>query len=293
MLGYNPSAKAGDLELIPKYRYECMTRFLGAQAYSGICMMRGTASLQVSIDYRNEADALRKLRIAEALSPILALICDNSPVFEGRERTGQLVRTGVWAGMRQDRVGTVPGSLSPGFSFADYADYILSRGAILVPDANTREGWRYVADQTFDEVYADRPMTDAEVEHALSMVWPDARLKNFLEIRPADALPTEYALAYVALVRSLFYNDVNLDELESLLAEVREDDVRLAKEALMAEGYEARVYGRPAPFWTDTIVTLASGSLEAGEKPYLEPLASLVHSRMTLADKWSQRAGTR
>ncbi|MBO4352119.1 MAG: glutamate--cysteine ligase, partial [Eggerthellaceae bacterium] len=211
MLGYNPSAKVDDLELIPKYRYQCMTKFLGAQAHEGLCMMRGTASLQVSIDFRHEADALRKLRIAEIIAPILSLICDNSPVYEAEERTFKLVRTAVWAGMKQDRVGTVPGSLSKDFSFADYADYILSREAILVPDADAAEGWRYVANQTFDEIYADREMTKAEIEHALSMVWPDARLKNFVEIRPADAMPLEYSLAYVVLVRALFYNDRNLD----------------------------------------------------------------------------------
>ena len=286
MLGYNPAAKAGDLELIPKFRYECMTKFLGAQAYEGICMMRGTASLQVSIDFRDEADAMRKLRVAETLSPILALICDNSPVFEGEERMCNLVRTAVWAGMNQDRVGTVPGSLAPGFSFSDYADYILSREAILVPDAENPSAQRYVANATFDELYADREMTRAEIEHALSMVWPDARLKNFIEIRPADAMPFEYALAYVVLVRALFYSDRNLGVLESLLANVGEDDVRQAKEALMDKGYGAQIYGRPAEFWADLLMVLATGNLDAGEGIYLEPLASMVRYRTTLADIW-------
>ena len=286
MLGYVPSARAGDLELIPKYRYKCMTEFLGEQSYSGICMMRGTASLQVSIDFRNEADAMRKLRIAQIISPVLALICDNSPMFEAAERTCDLVRTAVWAGMKQDRVGTIPGSLSPAFSFDDYADYILSREAILVPDETADEGWRYVGERTFDDIYADRAMTDSEVEHALSMVWPDARLKNFVEIRPADAMPLEYALAYVVLVRALFYSDRNLGVLESLLADVGEDDVRDAKEALMRKGYGAQVYGRSAEFWADMLMVLASGSLEEGEGIYLEPLASMVRYRMTLAGIW-------
>ncbi len=286
MLGYNPSAKASDLELIPKFRYKCMTEFLGAQAYEGICMMRGTASLQVSIDFRDEADATRKLRIAEILTPILALICDNSPVFEGEERTRNLVRTAIWAGMNQDRVGTVPGSLSPAFTFSDYADYILSREAILIPDANEPGGWRYVANKTFDELYADREMTKAEIEHALSMVWPDTRLKNFIEIRPADAMPLEYALAYVVLIRALFYSDRNLDVLESLLADVSEEDVACAKDALMEKGYGAEIYGRPAEFWADLLMVLASGNLDAGEWSYLEPLASMVRYRTTLADIW-------
>ena len=286
MLGYNPSAKAGDLELIPKFRYECMTRFLGAQAYEGICMMRGTAALQISIDFRHEADAMRKLRLAQVLAPILALMCDNSPKFEGEERKCQLVRTAVWAGMNQDRVGTIPGSLSPDFTFADYADYILSREAILVPDANEPEGWRYVGNQTFDDVYANREMTDAEIEHALSMVWPDARLKNFVEIRPADAMPIEYCLAYAVLIRSLFYNDCNLDVLDSLLSGVDEEQVRQAKEELMRCGYGAQVYGRPVEFWTDLLMVLAGGTLEPGEFIYLEPLSSMVKYRFTLADIW-------
>ena len=286
MLGYNPSAKARDLELIPKFRYKCMTEFLGAQAYDGICMMRGSGSLQVSIDFRNEADALRKLRIAEILSPILALICDNSPMIEAEERTKNLVRTAIWAGMKQDRVGTVPGSLSPTFTFADYADYILSREAILVPDEESETGWRYVANQTFDEIYNDREMTSAEIEHALSMVWPDTRLKKFVEIRPADAMPLEYALAYVVLVRALFYSDRNLGVLESLLTQVSEEDVRLAKDALMEKGYGAEIYGRPAEFWTDLLMVLASGNLDDGEFIYLEPLASMVRYRTTLANIW-------
>ncbi|MBQ9003382.1 MAG: gamma-glutamyl-gamma-aminobutyrate hydrolase family protein, partial [Eggerthellaceae bacterium] len=286
MLGYNPSSKAGDLELIPKFRYDCMTEFLGAQAYEGICMMRGTASLQISIDFRNEADAMRKLRIAEVISPVLALMCDNSPKFEGEERTCQLVRTAVWAGMNQDRVGTIPGSLDRGFTFADYADYIMSREAILVADGDAPQGWRYVGNQTFDDIYAERAMTDAEIEHALSMVWPDARLKNFVEIRPADAMPIEYCLAYSVLVRALFYSDRNLDVLESLLSAVSEQDIRDAKRALMEDGYGAQIYGRSVEFWADLLMVLASGTLEPGEAIYLEPLASMVKYRFTLAEIW-------
>ena len=286
MLGYNPAACARDIKLVPKFRYECMSGFLGEQAYASWCMMRATASLQVSVDYEDDDDAVRKLRIAEIIAPILALISDNSPIFEAQERTCNMVRTKVWADMKQDRVGTIPGSLAAGFTLADYADYILSREAILVPDDAADNGWRYVGAQTFDELYADREMTDAELEHALSMVWPDARLKNFLEIRPADAMPLEYALAYVLLIKNLFYSKRNLGVLESLLGDVGEDDVRQAKAQLMEKGYGAEIYGRPAGFWADLLVVLASGALEPDEFIYFEPLASMVHYRFTLASVW-------
>ena len=286
MLGYHPTARARDLELIPKFRYDCMTDFLGKQAPEGICMMRGSASLQISIDFETETDAMRKLRIAQILGPILAFICDNSPVFEGEEAKENMVRTHIWDSMKHDRVGVVPGSLKRGYSYADYADYILSREAILVPGENEGEPWRYVGNATFDELYAHREMTQAELEHALSMVWPDVRLKNFLEIRPADAMPIEYCLAYVVLVRALFYSRRTLDVLETLLDWVDEGHVEAAKKSLMKHGYGAEVYGRPVEFWADLLLVLASGSLRPGEAEYLEPIASMVKHRFTLAEVW-------
>jgi len=289
MLGYHPTTKASDLQLVPKFRYACMDRYLGAEADEARHMMRATASLQVSIDYENEADAMRKMRIAQIIAPILAFMCDNSPMYEGAPRKRNMVRTGVWSAMNPDRVGTVPGSLRESFSFAAYADYILSRKAILVPDAQDEHGWRYVGGTTFDEVYADREMTDAEIEHALSMVWPDVRLKNFLEIRPADAMPIEYALAYVLLVKNLFYSKRNLDVLDVLLQGITEDHVRQAKVILMDDGYGAEIYGRSIEFWVDQLLVLASSAWGPGEFIYLEPILSMKNYRFTLADVYEKR----
>lgn len=284
-VGYNPSSCARDLELVPKRRYECMTEFLGAQAYSSICMMRGTTSLQISVDYKSEEDACRKLRVAQKLAPILALMCDNVAVFEGKPVEGYLARTGVWSGMKQDRVGTIPHSLDPSFGFADYADYIMTREAILVPDVDEPGGWRYVADTTFDELYKDREMTDAELEHALSMVWPDARFKYFVEIRPADAMPPEYCFAFTALIYALFYSQPGLARLDEELANVDEDDVHQAKDSLMADGYDAVVYGKPATYWTDLVIELASDAASEEDLAYMKPLIVLAESRQTLAKR--------
>lgn len=295
MLGYNPGAQSSDIELVPRARYVCMDRYLGAQSYAGVCMMRSTAATLVALDYEDEADAMRKMRIGQIIAPILALICDNSPICEARARRCGMARTRVWTEVDQHRVGTVPGSLELGYSLADYADYILSREAVLVPDEELdaavsacplMNGWRYVGAQTFDEVYANREMTQDELDHALSVVWPDARLRGFLELRAADAMPFEYVLAYLVLVKGLFYSNRNLGVLESLLGTIDEAQVFEAKKALMAKGYGAEVYGRSAEFWADLLVVLASGSLEPGEAVYLEPLASMVHYRFALADIW-------
>ena len=91
-LGYDPMLVAADKELIPKARYDIMNRYLSAISPSGPHMMRGSASTQVSIDYTSEEDAAAKMRVASALAPLLSLMCDNAPVFEGTRAPHRLMR---------------------------------------------------------------------------------------------------------------------------------------------------------------------------------------------------------
>lgn len=140
-IGYHPSATARSLELIPKRRYQFMDLYLGERDIYGPCMMRGSASTQVSIDYTSTADCLRKLRLAFALVPMLSLMCDNAPVFEGKPREHQLVRTDIWQHVDNDRCGLVPDVLDPSFDLRRYAEYILDTVAILIPCQQQR--WCY------------------------------------------------------------------------------------------------------------------------------------------------------
>lgn len=326
MLGYVPTVPAKTLKLIPKFRYDAMNAFLGAEAYEGVCMMRASSSLQISIDFRDERDAMRKFRVSEKIAPILALMADNSPFYEGKNRHGHMARFALWTRMQQDRCGVVPGSLGADFGFDDYADYILTRRAILVPyaadvaailegdngervaagaagaasAAGTGEEhttspvpayipehddhWLYAGAHTFDELYAHRAMTDDECMHALSMVFPDTRLKNFVEIRPADALPLSHALGYMALIKSIFYSDDILDVLDRSLAPYGEQDVLDAKQSLIEQGYQGRAYGHGVAFWADKLVALALDTMTREERIMFEPLRSLVYHRETLAN---------
>lgn len=279
--GYHPTATARSLDLIPKRRYAFMNRYLGAKDIYGPCMMRGSASTQISIDYTSEQDCLRKMRIAYALTPILSLICDNSPVFEGKPRSHKLMRTDIWRHTDSDRCGLVPGALSSGFTFEDYAEYVLDTPAIVAPDED--EGWRY-CEQTFGRLYADKPMTRKQVEHAVSMQFPDVRLKTYLEIRPADSMPIPYVIAYAALIKGLFYNESNLQQLEALFADVDDDAFEMAKDALMEHGYNAHVYGAPVADLCDRVIGLAENGLSPDDRALLEPLSRLVAQRVTLAD---------
>ncbi len=279
-LGYHPTMKAIDLSLIPKARYQIMNEYLGAISMYGICMMRGSAATQISIDYRSVEDCLRKMRLANALVPLLALMTDNSPVFEAAPRPHQMVRTQIWEHCDPDRCGTVLGVMEEGFTWDAYAEYILDTPAMV--DLST--GTPRLSQKTFGDIFADRVMTEADVEHALSVFFTDVRLKRYIEIRPADAMPAEYAIAYGALIKGLFYADASLDQLDELFAGITAQDIAQAKAELMAKGYEGKAYGTSAAALADQLISLAATGLPASETHLLKPLAELVASRCTLAD---------
>jgi glutamate--cysteine ligase len=278
--GYHPTRRAIDLELIPKRRYDYMNEYLGAISMFGICMMRGSASTQVSIDYYSESDCLRKMRLANAMAPIFALICDNTPVFEGAPRTHKMMRTEIWQHCDPDRCNTVPGCMSRAFTLRDYAAYILNAPAII----DISSGEAQLSERTFGEIYKDKIMTRADVDHALSMFFNDVRLKTYIEIRPADAMPADCAVAYAALIKGLFYDEGNLRALEEMFKNVRESDIDDAKAALMSDGYDGSVYGHPVTEYADEMIALANAALSKEERHFLKPLAKLVAHRVTLAD---------
>ncbi len=198
-LGYHPIEKAHDLSLIPKKRYHFMNDYFHALGTHGERMMRASASTQVSIDYRDEADAIRKMRVAQALVPIIAAFTDNVVRFES-ETPKPLSRLAMWRDVDNARCGQVPGLFEAGFGFEQYAAWLLRTCPIFVtrPSAKDPQGpaLRDVAGITASQAYADAPMSQDDIEHLLSMFWPDVRLKQFVEIRPADALPLQAMAGY-------------------------------------------------------------------------------------------------
>ena len=279
-IGYHPTSKAAELELIPKSRYRFMDAHFAKIGSFGRCMMRGSAATQVSVDYYSEQDCLRKLRLASGMAPLLALICDNSPVFEGAPRTHHMVRTEIWQKCDPARCGTVSGCMNADFTLEDYAEYVLRTPAIFGYDES---GNAFATEKSFDELFADRPMTQSDVEHALSLFFNDARLKTYLEIRPADSMPIPFVAAYATMLKGLFYYNESLDALDELLEGVSESDIAQAKEALMADGYDATVYGRPAAELADALLDIARTATPPGEGLFLNPLVQLITARRTLA----------
>lgn len=281
-MGYAPVGKAADIELIPKKRYEFMDKHFANTGEYGVCMMRGSASTQVSIDFANRKEAIRKMRLAYCAAPIIAMMCDNTVMFEGELREQYLIRSEIWSSVDPARCGIIPGVLDEGWSIDKYAEWILDTPAIVAID---EDGNAVNDERTFGEIFADRVMTEDDVQHAISMVFPDVRLKQYIEFRTADALPSKYAAAVAALVKGCFYADSALDALDKLFEGVTERDVMLAKMAMMAEGYEAKIYKNKEAWWyAEKLNMIAKLNLTKEERDVLEPLTTYAFSHVTLAE---------
>ncbi|MDR0308735.1 MAG: hypothetical protein LBH87_02260 [Coriobacteriales bacterium] len=303
-LGTQPFAEARSIPLLPKQRYHWMDEYFKNTGKHGICMMRASASCQVSIDFSSESDALRKLKVANALSPLFYFITDNSPSFEtlplsrgvrrggtelltasGLEIPPRMVRAAIWNDVDPWRSCIAPGSMADDYRFSDYSDFLLSAPAIfsedILSDGSYRSNFQNM--RTNADVFATLEPTKDIVEHILSLFFFDNRLKTYVEIRMADSMPPAYALAFSALTTGIFYDEENLNWLAEALANVDEAAIAEAKAGLMENAWGAYVYGRSVADWLCDLLSRATTGLDENDHHYLQPLIDLVESRKTLA----------
>ena len=254
--GYQPKSSFADVPVNPKSRYKAMTEYLGRVGQFGPCMMRASASTQVSIDYADERDAIAKLRIGTAVGPILAWFFRNTPYFEGGENPYPLLRQRMWDFMDGQRTNVIPGLFHPHFGWEDYAVDVLSTPLMFADLTHTPEAVGVVPDlhyaafrENAGEVYPDRELNPYEINHILSTHFNDVRLKNYVELRHWDSLPVDRAERLTEIVGSLFYNRDNFNKLKSYFDGITESDVLEAKFSIEAHGRHAAPYGQPWDFW--------------------------------------------
>lgn len=278
--GYQPKSKIEDLNLIPKKRYEYMLNYFSKSGNYGKNMMKGSGSTQVSVDYFSEEDFKRKFRLANILSPLISLMTDNTAVFEGKVYKDNCARVKIWNDVDKDRSMIVKGALDKSFGFREYAEYILNSPAILVEDENGNSV--YTGDKKIKDIYCDKEMGIKEIEHVLSMFFPDVRLKSYVEIRMADCMPICYSLSYAAIIKGIFYGYNALGILLERFKNIRNEDVAKAKINIMKEGYDANVYGVNVKTLLCDIIKLAKENLHEDEKDRVSLFFELASKGLTL-----------
>lgn len=274
-VGCQPESPVDSLEMIPKERYRRMDAYFRTSGSGGREMMRGTASLQVSVDYSSEEDFRRKMQGGLYFAPVFMLLCDNSERFQGRPLEGRLKRADIWERTDSARCGVPPGAFSENYGFRDYAGFLGKMPLIFREGEN---GIRGTGKMTVAEIYADKEPDREEIEHIISMAFPHVRLKHFLEIRVADAVPRPYFDAYCALVKGLLYSEDALDLAEKRIREasLTEAEFRASEQSLMRYGWEGMSFGRPVYEAAKEALALAEAALPPEEKDCLRPFEDVL-----------------
>lgn len=272
-LGYQVKSSIDDLKILDKPRYKCMYRYFDEYGGSmGQNMMKGSASLQVAIDYFDEEDFKKKYFLANALSPFFYTIFDNSPIFEGEKYHKHNLRQTIWENTDKDKVGIFDFSLDKDLTYKKYAEKILTTPMIFKKKG---EQTYYMGTKTLEE-----EMTEANaeslVEHGLSIVFPDVRVKKYLEIKAADQVPYPYNMGVLSLIKGIFSNRDLVDDLYNKYSSMTYDRAQALKKEATSKGIFAKYEGKEIYLHCLELINLVKNSLEKGEGKYLDPLEKLL-----------------
>jgi len=209
-LGYQPKWPLSEVPWMPKGRYKIMREYMPKRGSLGLNMMLSTCTVQVNLDFESEACMRQKFRVALALQPITTALFANSPFKEGKPSGFLSYRSQIWTDTDPDRCGILPFVFEEGFGFERYVDYMLDVPMYFV----YRDG-QYIdaSGQSFKDFMAGKlPALPGEVptlkdfEDHLTTVFPEVRLKKFLEMRGADGGPWNRLCAMPALWVGLLYD---------------------------------------------------------------------------------------
>jgi glutamate--cysteine ligase len=227
-LGFDPEWRRQDVSWMPKERYKIMRAYMPKKGRLGLDMMLRSCTVQVNLDYSSEADMVRKFRVSLALQPIVTALFANSPFTEGRPNGYMSYRSHVWTDTDPDRCGMQPLVFDDAMGFERYTEHVLDVPMYFV----YRDG-RYIdaSGQSFRDFMDGRlpalpgelPTLDDWIDH-LSTLFPEVRLKRFLEQRGADGGPWRRLCGLPALWVGLLYDGTALDAAWDLVKDWSQED---------------------------------------------------------------------
>jgi len=292
-LGFHPVSDVPDIGWVPKSRYKIMAPYLATRGHLAHAMMKGTAGCQVNLDYGSEADAMEKLRVAMGISSLVTALCANSPLSRGQANGFASKRSHIWMRTDPDRSGLLQFALRDGAGYADYVAYALAVPMMFV----VRDGaWLNMTGRTFgaylDGDRAGLTPTLADWELHLTTLFPEARLKAYVEVRGSDSTPPDAILAQAALWKGILYHEASRRRAWSMVADLSFEQRLAFARDVAREGLEARLGESSALELAQELVTLAAQGLPKDEVPHLQALRHVAFERRespsaTLLSRWS------
>jgi glutamate--cysteine ligase len=287
---------------MPKQRYVIMAGYMPKVGTRGLDMMFRTATVQVNLDFSSEADMVKKLRVGLALQPIATALFANSPFADGEPNGLLSMRSEIWRDTDGARTGMLPFAFDEGMGFEGYVDYALD-----VPMYFIKRGDHYhdVTGASFRDLLAGKlpqlpgeRATISDWANHLSTIFPEVRLKRFLEMRGADMGSRDHVVALPALWAGLFYDDAALDGAWNLVKRWTQAQRSALRADVPRLALKAEIAGRSVRDIAREVLVLARSGLARrslrdapgkDETAYLDCLDRIVAEGRTSAEYWLGR----
>ncbi|MFO7478590.1 MAG: glutamate--cysteine ligase, partial [Methyloceanibacter sp.] len=265
-IGFSPKWTLAETPVMPKERYGIMARYMPTRGRRGLDMMFRTATVQVNMDFGGEADMVAKLRATLALQPVATALFANSPFTDGKPNGFQSYRAEVWRDTDPDRTGLLPFVFEPGMGFERYVDYALDVPMYFVYRGGTYidvsgQSFRAFLEGRLPGLPGVRPTHSDWADH-LTTLFPEARLKKYLEMRGADGGRWRSLCSLPALWVGLLYDQTALDAAWDMVKDWSTAERAALHGAVPKEGFRARLRGETVRDLALRVLALAREGLK-------------------------------
>jgi glutamate--cysteine ligase len=301
-LGMTPVRSRASIPSMPKSRYRIMMDYMPRVGSLGLDMMLRTCTVQVNLDFADEADMVKKLRVSLALQPMTTALFANSPFTDGKPNGFLSMRSEIWRHTDDRRTGMLPFAFEDGMGFERYVDYALDVPMYFVKRGETYHdvagaSFRDLLEGRLAQLPGERARMSDWANH-LSTIFPEVRLKRFLEMRGADMGDAAQVSALPALFAGLLYDGAALDAAWDLVKGATRDDRENARRDAPRLALDAKFGARSLGELARDAVAIAREGLKrrakrnaAGddETAFLEPLEERIRRGVPPAGEWLAR----
>ena len=296
-VGFAPTWTLAETPVMPKGRYAIMRAYMPKVGGYGLEMMFRTCTVQGNFDYGSEADMVKKFRVGLALQPVATALFANSPFREGRANGFLSYRSHIWTDVDNARAGMLPFVFEDGFGFERYVDYALGVPMYFV----YRDG-KYidVSGKSFRDFLAGKipelagitPMMSDWADH-LTTIFPEVRMKQYLEVRGADGGTWRRICGLPALWAGLFYDQTALDAAWDLVKDWTQEERESMRASVPKLAFKTPFRDTNVLELSRRMLVISTAGLEArakvlgikSEKGFLEPLQEIVDRGQTRAEE--------
>ena len=297
-LGFDPMWRREDIPVMPKGRYDIMRAYMPKKGKLGLDMMLRTCTIQANLDFDSEADMVMKFRTSLALQPIATALFANSPFTEGKPNGFLSARANVWTDTDPDRTGMLDFVFEDGFGYERYADYALDAPMYFAKRGETYvdlsgQSFRKFMTEGLDALPGERATAKDWADH-LTTLFPEVRLKQYLEMRGADGGPWSRICALPALWAGILYDAPSLAAAWDLCKDWDIADHERLRRDVTRLGLKAEVNGRSVRDIAVDMVNIAKQGLKnrarfsggmVDERGYITELEDIADSGVTSADR--------